>query len=158
MEYHMSFVFILDVDGVMTTGQFFYSTEGKAMKVFGPHDADGLRILSAYLDIEFITADKRGFEISKRRIVEDMGYKLTYVSEKERYEFIQRSFGFDKLFYMGDGYFDAPILKEAFLGIAPANARKEALSVAKYITPSKSAEGAVMDACLHIKERYFDRV
>ena len=37
--------FILDVDGVMTTGQFFYSKDGKIYKVFGPHDSDGLKIL-----------------------------------------------------------------------------------------------------------------
>ena len=34
--------FILDVDGVMTTGQFMYSKNGKIFKVFGPHDSDGL--------------------------------------------------------------------------------------------------------------------
>ena len=28
-------VFILDVDGVMTTGQFLYSEAGKQMKIFG---------------------------------------------------------------------------------------------------------------------------
>ena len=28
-------IFILDVDGVMTTGEFLYNTDGKAMKVFG---------------------------------------------------------------------------------------------------------------------------
>ena len=33
--------FILDVDGVMTTGNFLYTSEGKAMKIFGPDDNDG---------------------------------------------------------------------------------------------------------------------
>jgi len=42
-------VFILDVDGVITTGQFFYTQEGKAMKVFGPDDNDGLSLLQPYL-------------------------------------------------------------------------------------------------------------
>jgi len=37
--------FILDVDGVMTTGHFFYSAKGKAMKIFGPDDNDGLSLL-----------------------------------------------------------------------------------------------------------------
>ena len=32
---------IIDIDGVMTTGQFLYSEKGKAFKVFGPHDSDG---------------------------------------------------------------------------------------------------------------------
>ena len=35
-------IFLLDVDGVMTTGQFLYSKDGKDYKVFGPHDSDGL--------------------------------------------------------------------------------------------------------------------
>ena len=46
---------ILDVDGVMTTGQFLYSEDGKAYKIFGPHDADGLKILRNKLNILFHT-------------------------------------------------------------------------------------------------------
>ena len=41
-------IFILDVDGVMTTGQFFYSTEGKVYKVFGPDDNNALSLLQPY--------------------------------------------------------------------------------------------------------------
>jgi 3-deoxy-D-manno-octulosonate 8-phosphate phosphatase KdsC-like HAD superfamily phosphatase len=54
---------------------------------------------------------------------------------------------------MGDGFYDAPIIKSAVLGIAPAQARKEARSAADYITPSNGGEGAVMDACLHILDK-----
>mgnify|MGYP004004047157 FL=1 len=39
-------VFILDVDGVMTTGHFLYSEAGKQMKIFGPDDNDGLGLLN----------------------------------------------------------------------------------------------------------------
>ena len=38
-------ILIIDVDGVMTTGQFIYSKYGKEYKIFGPHDTDGLDIL-----------------------------------------------------------------------------------------------------------------
>ena len=31
--------FLIDVDGVLTTGKFFYTIDGKVMKEFGPHDA-----------------------------------------------------------------------------------------------------------------------
>ena len=61
--------FICDVDGVMTNGQFFYSSKGKIMKIFGPHDSDGLKIIREFLKIIFVTADKRGFNISKKRIL-----------------------------------------------------------------------------------------
>lgn len=62
----MKLNFVLDVDGVMTTGQFLYSSDGKSHKVFGPHDADGLKLIKDKVNISFITADKRGFAISKK--------------------------------------------------------------------------------------------
>ena len=65
-------IFILDVDGIMTNGSFFYTSEGKFMKAFGPDDNDGLSLLKEYLDIRFVTGDKKGFPISKKRIFEDM--------------------------------------------------------------------------------------
>ena len=37
---------VLDVDGVMTNGQFFYDKNGKCIKIFGPDDNDALSILS----------------------------------------------------------------------------------------------------------------
>ena len=55
---------ILDVDGVMTSGQFFYSEEGKFLKSFGPDDNDGLSLLRPFIEIRFITGDKKGFNIS----------------------------------------------------------------------------------------------
>ena len=76
--------FILDVDGVMTTGQFFYSINGKEYKIFGAHDSDGLKLLQTKLVIKFISADHRGFPISKKRIEDDMGYDIDLVSEEER--------------------------------------------------------------------------
>ena len=50
--------FLLDVDGVMTTGQFLYSSEGKLFKIFGPDDNDALKVLNEHLEISFVTADK----------------------------------------------------------------------------------------------------
>ena len=39
-------VFLVDVDGVLTTGQFLYTENGKTMKIFGPDDHDGLSPVS----------------------------------------------------------------------------------------------------------------
>lgn len=148
-------IFVLDVDGVMTTGQFLYSESGKAYKVFGPHDADGLKMLKGKLDILFISADKLGFNITKKRIVDDMGYNLTLVTEAEREKFFSEKINPEEVIYMGDGIFDAPILKKCQCGIAPQNARPEAKAAADYVTPSASGCGAVLDACLYILEVYF---
>ena len=147
---------VIDVDGVLSTGQFLYSSDGKAYKIFGPHDAEGLKILQPYFNILFITADKRGFEISKKRI-EDMGYLIELVSEEERYDFIKNKFGFENTIFIADGISDSRILKECKFGIAPANARIEAKQAASFITASKAAEGAVCDACIEIMKRFISK-
>lgn len=149
--------FLLDVDGVMTTGQFLYSYNGKEYKTFGPHDNDGLKLIKDKVRIKFITADKRGFAITKKRIVDDMGFKLDLVSEADRYEYVLQKYGFKHLIYMGDGYHDAKILKASEFGIAPRNARKEARAASDHITESKAGEGAVLDACLEIIKRYYSK-
>ena len=77
-------IFILDVDGVMTTGHFLYSENGKIIKIFGPDDNDGLRLLSPHIDIRFVTGDRKGFSISNKRIKDDMGFDLDLVSTINR--------------------------------------------------------------------------
>jgi 3-deoxy-D-manno-octulosonate 8-phosphate phosphatase (KDO 8-P phosphatase) len=147
--------FILDVDGVMTTGHFLYSDLGKAYKIFGPHDSDGLKMLKDAVVIHFITADKRGFKISQKRITDDLGFPLELVSESSRYDYLKNKFDFNTMAYMGDGIFDVEIIKDCKFGIAPQSGRKEAKEVADFVTESKSGEGAVLDACIEIKRRFF---
>jgi 3-deoxy-D-manno-octulosonate 8-phosphate phosphatase (KDO 8-P phosphatase) len=146
---------IFDVDGVMTTGQFYYSENGKVYKVFGPHDSDGIKLIGKKIKVEFVTADKRGFSISKRRIVDDMNQSLTLVSEEDRKTYLDQKYGLKNIIYMGDGYYDAEILKLAKYGIAPNNARIEAKNNADFVTPSNSGEGAVLDAVLQVLSIFF---
>ena len=147
-------ILIIDVDGVMTTGQFLYSEKGKQYKIFGPHGTDGLNIIKRYIKILFVSADTKGFKISVKRIQDDLGYKIKYIHHEKRYEFIKK-FGFENVIYIGDGYHDAKILKDVAFGIAPKNARIEARKAAKYITPSNSGEGAILDAAIIINKKFF---
>lgn len=76
--------FIIDVDGVFSTGQFLCTEEGKFAKIFGPHDHDGIKLLKNLINVQAISADKRGFAITKKRIADDMRLKLELVSEENR--------------------------------------------------------------------------
>ncbi len=60
------------------------------VKNFGLDDHDMLSILKNYFEIRFITGDKKGFKISKRRIVDDMSFKLDLVSTIKRLDWIQK--------------------------------------------------------------------
>lgn len=146
---------VMDVDGVLNTGQMLYSSEGKSYKVFGPHDRDGIKIaINLGLSINFITADARGFSISYARIVTDWGFnsdQLHLVTEADRLSWISSKFNMNEVAYIGDGIHDAPILSAVKLGIAPSSARKEAKLAADFITESAAGNGAVLDACLIIQ-------
>ena len=48
-------VFVLDVDGVLTSGAFFYTEDGKKFKSFGPDDNDALSLLNKYITEEYST-------------------------------------------------------------------------------------------------------
>lgn len=146
---------ILDVDGVLNTGQFLYTEDGKYAKVFGPHDNDGIKMIKKFVNICAITADKRGLAITKKRVVEDMGLRLEVVSEEDRIKWLKTNFNLAESIYIGDGIFDAQVFSFVAYGIAPANAFYIAKEKASFVTNAKSGEGAVAEACLHILDKFF---
>ena len=148
-------VFILDVDGVMTTGHFLYSEAGKQMKIFGPDDNDGLGLLNPYIEIRFVTGDRKGFPISNKRIKDDMKFKLDLVSTIKRIEWINERYNPKEVIYMGDGIFDHYVMKEVGYSIAPANSDRMAKAYANYVTERSGGDRAVAEACLHIMQKFF---
>ncbi|OUX75945.1 MAG: phosphatase [Oceanospirillales bacterium TMED59] len=148
--------FLIDVDGVMTTGQFFYSENGKVMKAFGPDDNDALELLRPHIEIKFISGDKRGFKISHKRIVEDMRFSLDLVSTIHRLDWIREKFDPTRVIYMGDGIFDCYVMRGVSYGIAPANADESTKKSADHVTKRRGGDRAVAEACLHIMDRFFE--
>lgn len=112
---------IFDVDGVFTDGTFYYSNQGKAFKKFGSHDARAIEIGSNYFNIHIISADHRGFEISKLRVL-DMGLKLTLVSDNERPIWIKNNFSKDSTAFVADSFTDIPCIHYVARSFAPKNA------------------------------------
>jgi|TARA_B110000196_G_scaffold310578_1_gene313499 3-deoxy-D-manno-octulosonate 8-phosphate phosphatase (KDO 8-P phosphatase) len=149
-------MFVLDVDGVLTTGQFLYSKNGKEFKVFGPDDNDGLSLLKPFLKIHFVTQDKKGFAISKKRIVTDMKYPLDLVKTLDRVEWMKKKMSLNKIIYMGDSIFDHLIFSKVGYSIAPANADNLAKKNADFVTKRNSGERAVAEACIHILKKFFN--
>lgn len=148
-------VFIIDVDGVMTTGHFLYSKAGKQMKIFGPDDNDGLGLLNPHIEIRFITGDRKGFSISNKRIKEDMKFDLDLVSTIKRIEWIKERYNPEEVIYMGDGIFDHYVMKEVGYSIAPANSDRIAKEHANYVTERSGGDRAVAEACLYIMQKFF---
>ena len=146
---------VLDVDGIMTTGQFLYDDKGKKFKVFGPDDADALKLLKRFMKIIFVSADSRGFKISKKRVTKDIGYKLIKVSSEERLNWIEKNFELDETIYMGDGFYDHLIMKNIFYSITTSNSAESAKKFASFVTKRTGGDRAVPVACIHILKKFF---
>jgi 3-deoxy-D-manno-octulosonate 8-phosphate phosphatase (KDO 8-P phosphatase) len=147
-------IFIIDVDGVLTDGKFYYSEKGKILKCFGPDDNDALKLLNSYIDIKFVTGDEKGFGITKKRI-SDMKFKVNLVSTIKRLEWIKKRFNLNEVIYMGDGIFDHYTMAKVKYAIAPSNANEHCKKYANFITKRKGGDRAVSEACLHILKKFF---
>ena len=150
-------VFILDVDGVLTDGCFYYSSDGKVLKKFGPDDNDALKLLAPYIEIRFISGDKNGYAISEKR-VKDMGFSIDFVSTIKRIDWIKENYNPKEVIYMGDGIFDAIVMKEVGYSIATSDSDDIAKLSASYVTKRIGGHRAVAEACFHILERFFDKI
>ena len=145
--------FIMDVDGVLNDGMLYWGPNGKPFKAFGNYDHDGLKLLRAHLDIEFVSADENGWPITYNRIFEHMKFPVTMVKEKDRLDFVLSKGNPQETIFMGDGPFDAKIFPYVGLAIAPKQAWRTAIQAADYVTEREGGKGAVMDACIYIMDK-----
>jgi 3-deoxy-D-manno-octulosonate 8-phosphate phosphatase (KDO 8-P phosphatase) len=150
-------IFILDLDGVLSDGKFYYSDKGKILKAFSVDDHDALNYLSRFIKIQVITADSKGIKISKRRIEKDMGLSLELVPAQNRVEWLANRFDLTKAIYMGDGIFDFLVFKEVMYSISPNSALFSTKKYADFVTKSNSGERAVAEACIKILEIFFQK-
>lgn len=154
---HIPRQIITDVDGVLTTGQFLYDQQGKAYKIFGPNDSDGVKILKklGFL-IQAVTADFRGYNISQKRC-HDMGIDCGYIPEGERLDWIEREFEFAHTIYIGDGIHCASVLARCAFGFAPGNAVPAAKQNANWVLDAHGGEGVLLEVALWIARHWFQK-
>ncbi|MDC0563123.1 HAD hydrolase family protein [Candidatus Pelagibacter ubique] len=146
--------FLLDVDGVLTTGHFLHDEFGKKYKIFGPDDKDALLLLKKYIKISFITSDNKGLKISKKR-VENMGFKLKYIESQKRFDWVKKNFDLKETIFMGDGLYDLRLIKHSKMSICPKNSVSILKKYVDYVTKNNGGERAVTEACIFIFKKIF---
>jgi 3-deoxy-D-manno-octulosonate 8-phosphate phosphatase (KDO 8-P phosphatase) len=145
-------IVISDVDGCLTDGKYTYTVDGKVSKVYGPHDNDGVKLLRKNgIEVRFISADKRGFDITNKRIT-DMKCQLDYVSEADRPGYIAKACEEYNVIFFGDGLGDlaAAMANPSAYFIAPKNARRQVKDYADYVTSNIGGEGAFLDLAEYV--------
>ena len=145
---------VIDVDGVLTDGGFAYNTQGiKSHKFFGPDDADALKLISQQVTIDFVSADSRGFSITKSRI-SDMKFDAYNISSHERLSWIKRRYNLSEVCYIADGFWDAAIFAECAYSIATSSSAVSAQLSAKFVTSSSGGSRGLSEGILYLMYKF----
>lgn len=94
---------VSDVDGTLSSGEHFYSKDGKIIKSFGSNDKEAAALLSKYIDkIVFCSADSsvNGQIINEKRFSEFKNVEYIICSIEKRQELINSML---PCIYIGDG-------------------------------------------------------
>ena len=136
---------LTDVDGVLTDGGMYYTTEGDIMKKFHTRDGMGVTLLRKY-NIPTILITKEKTKMVKQWAAKmkveklyDGIIKKNMILDKVCNAFNLKS---DEIAYIGDDVNDVPLLKAVCLAVTPNDGTKEAKSVSHYICNLKGGEGA----------------
>lgn len=154
----------LDCDGVLTTGSYFYSKDGKYLKEFSARDGKGYAMAREKgINILVISEepDVHGREITKKRCQDQKVDVIFADSPNNKLDIAKNkceelSISLEDCAYIGDDVGDWPLLKEVGFSITVANATKETVSLVKkrkgYVTSTRGGKGAVREAIEHIIE------
>lgn len=136
---------LTDVDGVLTDGGMYYTTQGDIMKKFHTRDGMGVTLLRKY-NIPTILITKEKTKMVKQWAAKmkveklyDGIIKKNMILDKVCNAFNLKS---DEIAYIGDDVNDVPLLKAVCLAVTPNDGTKEAKSVSHYICKLKGGEGA----------------
>lgn len=141
---------VLDVDGVLTDGRLYFTARGEEMKVFHVRDGAGIvQLLRAGVQIAVISGrhsaavDKRAHELGIPWIKQGVHDKLAALQELLE----TLNLGPQAVACVGDDTPDLPLLEQARLGIAVADAHPAVRQAAHYVTQAPGGLGAVREAC-----------
>ena len=155
---------LMDVDGVLTSGDIIYSSSGEELKKFNIQDGMGITLARmAGLKTGIITG--RVSDMVKRRAEE---LKFNIISQGnfnklKPYEEIrdQENLKDEEIAYIGDDLLDLCILNKVGFSVAVANARDEVKAICDYVTIAEGGNGAVrevIEKILKRQEKFFDLI
>ncbi|MFM6991283.1 MAG: KdsC family phosphatase [Rhodoferax sp.] len=143
-------VVFLDVDGVLTDGGLLYSETGETLKRFNTLDGHGLKMLQKAGITPVVITGRDSAPLRKR--LQALGITDAHFGTEDKRPAAEATLtrlGLDwsRSAAMGDDWPDLPMMRDAALACAPANAHVEVLARAHFVTPHTGGHGAVRDLC-----------
>lgn len=139
---------ILDIDGVMTDGRIIYDSRGNELKCFSVLDGMGFALLGqTKIKVALITAKASQAALRRAREIGAVEVAQNAVDKLNAYRQILKKYQLkdENICFIGDDLLDCPVMKQAGLSVAVANACAEAKQLANYITRKEGGKGAVRE-------------
>ncbi len=141
---------VLDVDGVLTDGRLYFSPQGEEMKVFHVRDGAGIvQVLRAGIAVAVISGrDSRAVE----RRMSELGVSWVRQGVSDKLAALREildilGLGPQAVACIGDDTPDLPLLANARLGVAVADAHPSVRDKAHFVTRLPGGQGAVREVC-----------
>jgi 3-deoxy-D-manno-octulosonate 8-phosphate phosphatase (KDO 8-P phosphatase) len=141
---------VLDVDGVLTTGNITYSDTGLELKTFNAKDGQGLALLPA-LGVRTALLTARQSALVDRR-AQELGITAVCQAAKPKLPALQallshHNAALSEVAYMGDDWPDCPVLEQVGFATCPADAIPAVIQRSDWVSPYAGGQGAVRSLC-----------
>ncbi len=144
-----------DVDGVLTDGNLFITTDGKVLRALSVYDGMGIKIAQKEnLEIAVFTGGSAA-GIKERLKSLDVKYIYTLLQDKKEAveEFLwETEFAWDELLYIGDDIIDLEVMEAVGVAVAPPNAIDVVKQVADFITERSGGNGVLREVVERVLE------
>lgn len=141
---------VCDVDGVLTDGLLYIDNHGNELKTFNVQDGMGLKLLmSAGIEVAVITTARNAVVDHRMQQLGVQHYFKGQVDKRQAYAELKTRLQLqdEDMAYIGDDLPDLPLIQQAGLGVAVANAVERVQAVADWQTTQKGGQGAVRELC-----------
>ena len=143
----------MDIDGTLTDGGFYQDGTGNEYKRFHVHDGYGIvALIKSGVEVAFISGrhspatEQRARDLGVTRVVNGTDNKISDLVALARELEIDAS----EIAFIGDDIPDLACIEWAGIGMAVADARREVLETADWVSTRCGGQGAVREAAEHI--------
>jgi YrbI family 3-deoxy-D-manno-octulosonate 8-phosphate phosphatase len=136
---------VSDVDGVLTDGGLYYSSEGELIKRFNSRDGIAFALLKSYGYITALLSSSRMRGIVKQRAV-DLEVELWYSGEERKEDVIEQwiadlGIHWSEVCYVGDDLHDLVSMQRAGWSVCPSDAVAQIQEVADTVLKNPGGAG-----------------
>jgi 3-deoxy-D-manno-octulosonate 8-phosphate phosphatase (KDO 8-P phosphatase) len=143
-------VAFFDVDGVLTDGGLYLSSEGETIKRFHILDGLGLKLLQQGGITPVVITGRDSAPLRGR--MQALGLEHVHYGTEDKRPAAEKTLaelGLDwgQAAAIGDDWPDLPVLRRCAFACAPANAHAEVKACARYVTHAAGGQGAAREFC-----------